>query len=480
LIRTACLIVAALSLCLCNCAVPLAPGYRVSNETRQVHFVAAGPTIQIRENYTLVNSGTSELNFIDLTLPAISSYGRTDLRAELDGHTTEFRKLAADLQSESPDEMQIAFTSPWKEREKHDLTIEYAFESPADSASKITLEGDDFHLGPRGAFVVLEPPKGLLAPSPTRPAKMDYTVEVPADFRILARGKLAGKKKAGSEIEYRYRLNAMDLPPFVVAGHYVESTPLGTNGAIFWTFEAANIDPAGARAITAAWNTLQKDFGTLGPNARTPHIVEVQNLREHISGGQTFAVVAFPGGALVNPSALAQGTGSDAFVEAVSHALAHNWFGEDVYPAADADLVLGEGLPEYAMLAIDEARGGQAARRRRIQRYLAAYEDAARQSPELTLAASRLSDPPAERRIALAKAPLFFAALEDECGSQAMQSALRQILTLLRGQEVGYPVLRSALEQASGKNLAATFRLWLDEKGIPGEFRARYGGGGGG
>jgi aminopeptidase N len=45
---------------------------------------------------------------------------------------------------------------------------------------------------------------------------------------------------------------------------------------------------------------------------------------------------------------------------------------------------------------------------------------------------------------------------------------------LLRGSEVGYDDLRAALEQSTGKNLAETFRIWLNEKGIPADFRDRY------
>jgi len=466
-------------LALCNCAVSLAPGYKITKETREIEFVSGPPAaIQIRDNYELLNYGTDALDYIDVTLPDPATYGRGETKAELDGHATEFRPLPADLQADHPDRLRIALASPWKPKEKRQVEIEFTLHAPEHPGAWMTLSDDNFHLEP-GAFAVLQPPNSILAPFPNRPGKMSYSVRVPGDFRVLARGRLDGKPRhAGNESEYRYALNSKDLGIFVVAGRYAESAPLGQTGAIFWTLQPTNIDLKGARAITDAWTTLQKDFGPLGrPGVVWPHIVEATDLREHISGGQTIAAAAFPGGALVNDSALEQGTGSDAFIEAVSHALAHNWFGQEIYPAPDADLVIGEGLPEYAMLAIDEAHGGEAARRRRIARYLNAYDNAVQQGPELTLAASRLSDPPAERRIALAKAPLFFAALEDECGSDAMQSGLKEMVTLMRGQSIGYPVLRSALEQASGKDLAATFRLWLDHKGIPEEFRQRYRGG---
>lgn len=308
---------------------------------------------------------------------------------------------------------------------------------------------------------------------------MYYSVTVPADFRVLARGTPAGRKQTASDVEYRYRLLSTDLAAFVVAGKYVESAPLGDSGPIFWTFQPVSIDPATVRSLLQSWNTLQTDFGPLDKNIRAPHIVEVAHLPEHISGGQGIAAIAFPGGALVSSSTLATGVQSNEFAEVVSHALAHNWFGDEIYAAPDATLGIGEGLPEYASIVTDQARGGEAARNQRIVQYLAAYDADVKNGTEETLAVARLTDPPAQRRIALEKAPLFFAALEDQCGAEAMQSALKEVVTLMRGEEVGYPAIRAALEEKSGKSLAATFRLWLNEKGIPQDFRDRYEGGGG-
>jgi aminopeptidase N len=44
----------------------------------------------------------------------------------------------------------------------------------------------------------------------------------------------------------------------------------------------------------------------------------------------------------------------------------------------------------------------------------------------------------------------------------------------MAGQEVDFEILRSAIEQTCGKDLAATFRVWLNSTGIPQDFRARY------
>lgn len=463
--------------------MPLAPGYRVVKESRTIQFVPGSPAaLQVESTYKLQNSGTTDLKFLDVTFPIASVYGRTDLHAQLDGHTANLAPLPVELQFDSPNDLRLSFDSDWKQKAGHELTIDYTLRVPPQTDSRITLSDQDFHLGSRGAFAVLEPPKHLLAPFPKRPDDMYYTVRVPKDFLVLARGTLDGKKANGGDIDHRYKLKADDLSIFVVAGRYVESKPAGDVGPVFWTLQPTNIDPAKARAIGDSWNTLQKDFGPLDKNIRQPHIVEVPNLPEHISGEIGVAAVAFPGGALVGSNVLASDLPTDEFVEVVSHALAHNWLGDEIYPAANASLVLGEGLPEYAMLVIDEERGGEAARRRRILRYLNAYgvamTTASEQDPthdrEETLAVATMNDPKVVRQIALAKALLFFAALEDECGEKQVRDGVKEAVALLRGQELTYPALRSALEDTSGKNLAPTFRLWLNQKGIPDDFLARY------
>jgi hypothetical protein len=177
---------------------------------------------------------------------------------------------------------------------------------------------------------------------------------------------------------------------------------------------------------------------------------------------------------LVNPAALALGINSDRFREITAHTLAHNWFGDEMYPSPDAALGMGEGLPEYATIVIDEALNGASARRDRIMKYLREYDEARKSAEEKPLGVTILNDAAEQRRIALAKAPLFFVALEDACGEAPMRSGLRQTLTLLRGQEASYDSLLSALEQSSGKNLGELFRIWLNGKGIPADFRDRY------
>jgi hypothetical protein len=102
------------------------------------------------------------------------------------------------------------------------------------------------------------------------------------------------------------------------------------------------------------------------------------------------------------------------------------------------------------------------------------YDDARKQAEEKPLASSFLSDSPEQRRIALAKAPLFYVALEDSYGEAPVRQGLRDLAELLKGEEAGYDDLRAALEHTTGKSMEDIFRVWLREKGIPEDFRAKY------
>lgn len=464
-------------LCAVSCEAPLAPGYRIVGESREVQFVAGGtPRLHVRGQFELQNIGNRDLAFLDANFPNGKVFGRQNLHVEMDGREIAPSSLPDEYQQEQPDALRIPFDPPWTRGEKAQLTIEYDLASPEDSGSRITLAANEFHLGSRGWFPVLQPPKHVFSPYPKRPAATAFTVLLPSDFLLLARGAPKGRKKDGGETEYRFLIVANDLPPFVVAGRYLESPPKsGAKATAFWTLEPLKDDPGYAVAqITQAWNTLDTDFGPLDRNIAAPHVVESPELREHLPGEPGPAAAPFPGGALVNPQALALGIGSDRFLEMVTHSLAHNWFGDQMYPAADAAIGMGEGLPEYATIVVDEARNGAGARRDRILKYIEEYDEAKKNADERPLRLVRLSDSLPVRRIALAKAPLFFIAIEDECGETPVRNSLRQMVALLRGQEASYDSLRSALEESTGKNLGELFRIWLNEKGIPAAFRDRY------
>jgi hypothetical protein len=464
-------------LCAAGCSVPLAPGYRIAKETRRVRFVPGQPpALAVRVDYTLVNSGNSELNFIDVQLPSEKDFGRSALRVDVNGQAVSPAPLPPLEQQAEPAVVRINFEKPWQRKQKRELSFKYTLRSPADYETGVTIEPAGFHLGLRGWVPQLRSPKHFLSPYPARPSRVDCTFRVPADFAILAGGARRKQKKIGDEIEYRYEVGPNDLEPFVVAGRYVQ-WPAQDAGAPakFWTVQPLNGNAAqAAQKVADVWQTFNTDFGQLDKRIRMPAVAESSAVPANVAGERGPAAASFPGGALVNPAALALGIDSDRFVQIVSEALARGWFDGAVEPSAEAEIGIGEGLPEYASIVADEARNGPLARRQQIYAYLRRYDRLARYADETPIAGTTFASPLAQRRIALAKAPLFYIELEDACGEAPVRAGLAHMLTSLRGQEVDYNVLRSVLEESTGRELGKIFRQWLHEKGIPENFRARY------
>ena len=467
------------SLCASACAVPLAPGYRILKQSREVTFVPGQPAeLRVRSLYSVENSGTADLSFMDVNFPAELSFGRTNLHVEVDGRAVEAANLPADEQHARPDALRIPLDPAWARKQKRQLSIEYTLRAPRDSGARITIGEGSFHLASRGWFPEPLPPKRVLAPYPNPPKTWAFTVRVPQDFAVLASGIPKGTRKAGDQSEYRFVLDS-GANAYVVAGKYSawpgerKESPVS-----FWTLATLKEDPpAGAQQIGSIWDTLQKDFGPLDKNVPAPHIVESAELRNRFSDDAAPAAVAFPGGVLVNPAAFALGTGSDEFLGVVSRALAREWFGESMFFSEAAEVGMGEGLPEYAGIVMEEARHGAEARRKRVVEYLQRFDEASKAATETPLSAITIADAAGPRRISLAKAPLFFAALEDACGEDSMHAGLKNLLASQRGREAGYADLRAALEGSCNRDFAPMFRLWLNSKGIPPDFRHRYQGG---
>jgi hypothetical protein len=186
------------------CTVPLAPGYSITKESREIQFVSgATPELQIRGHFTLVNSGSSQLQFIDVLVPDAKTFGVKNFRVRVDGRDVAAAPLPAELQPDHPGTLRIPLDPVWDRKQKRQLDVEYALGSPDDSGARITLGTKTFSLGFRGWFVVLQPPNHALAPFPTRPDRTLISIRVPSNFLLMARGTRNGKKNIGGEIEYR-------------------------------------------------------------------------------------------------------------------------------------------------------------------------------------------------------------------------------------------------------------------------------------
>jgi hypothetical protein len=461
------------------CTVPLAPDYQIIKQSCEVQFIpGASPAVRVHNTYSLQNSGTAPLTFIDAIFPDQKTHGRVNLKAEWDGRAVLPQNLPPEYQPGSPGAQRLVFESPWPTKEKRDLVVDYTFAAPADTSDEIAIAPENFHLGTRGWLPVFLPPNHILSSAPARPLKMTYSVRVPAGFVVLGRGVATGRKQEGGDTIHDFALNQQDLAPYVVAGLYTAS-PKGSKSAsaIFWTLQPLTPVPGSApNRIGAAWAVLQKNFGVLSKRSDPPYLVESFAPHPDATDESDSGFGTFPGGALITPAALASGIDSDAFAQNAYSELARTWFGDALRPAPAAVFALGRGLPSYAAVVINEASGGAGARDAQILKRLNDYDQARQKltAPEKAVAATTSDDSVGQRSLATAKAALLFIALEDANGEAPVRAGLAQAVQLLRGKEVSVNDVRAAIEYTTGKNLAEPFRIWLYNPGIPESFRTRY------
>jgi hypothetical protein len=480
---------------LCACAVPLGPGYGVRKESLEVrHLAGPPPRLVVHASYHLENSGNSELKFIDAVLPDERIFGLRDLRINVDGREVNASRPATDVASEeSRNIFRIPFHSGWPTKQKRTLDIEYALAPASPGGAEIAVEEESFHLSSFGWFPDLQTPKGLFAPGGGRADPTYVIFQVPEDFRLETNARPAGKRNHNGAVERQLR--GQDLGPFAVAGKYEEqevrsdrlSNATGekrvphegapNSSLSYWTLQPlvpTDAQSAGQRLL-AAWRTCIAIFGQPKGQAAPFRIVETPaNLLADSPNGDGPAVAPFAEGVLVNREGFALGVASEGFYELVVRGMAYTWFGGEVALPRDAQLTMGEGLADYASIIVAEANDGEPARRRRVAELLNQYDDARARVMEKPLRAISYSAPSEQRRIAAAKAPLFFIALEDEYGESAVRRGLADLVNYLRGQTIGWAELRSSLEAGTGKNLAEFFRTWFDNAGIPADFRRRY------
>jgi hypothetical protein len=462
-----------LALCLSSCVVSPAPNYRIDKAAVRIEFTPGqSHELRLSASYTLENYGISVLPFIDVMLPNDTRYRIKNLLVKVDGQTVNSAQGLEGSPDARTSKIRVPFDPGWNPRERRDLVIEYNFSAQDEAEKSGALAAASFYLTSPGWLPALQPPNHVLSSTPAIPEGTIYFVEVPGDFLVLASGKPRARKKDRRTVKYQFELRKDDLAPYVIAGRYVEtSSSRQKNSVTFWTFEPLKGDPARVeKQIASVSDILQKNFGPLAKNSSAVRIVESAGAASDVTSEPQ--AVPFPAGVLVSSQAMAAGIESPSFSKFISSALARSWFAN--ISGADSPIGISEGLPEYAEVVVDESLNGQTSRRDLISRFLQEYERALKEAVEKPLISATMQDPVEQRRIALAKAPLFFIALEDAYGEESVRRGLAEVLALLRGQNVGYPDIRAALETATKKDLTPMFRIWIYKTGIPDEFRQKY------
>ncbi len=455
--------------------MPLAPGYTVEQQQLDVRYVAGAPAhLRLRASYQLRNTGNRDLSSIDAALPGEQALGRQSLRVSVDG-----REVSIQPASRAGDRIvRIPFDPPWPQKHRRRLLLEYDLAPAPPNSSLVAVNDGSFHIREAAGFPALLPPKVFLAAGGERPKEIRLAIEVPADFRVIAAGREQGSRRLDGAVAYSFRSPREDFEPFVIAGRYQEQRVTAAGGAVlFWTFEplpAEQAQAAGAR-LAKTFEMYRATFGPFDKGESLARVIETPaRLGERFSAAAEAAGAAEPGVALLDRQTFALGVTSDAFLDLAEHQLAHTWFGLLIKPRPEAALVLGEGLCDYAVLIAAEARSGETERQRRTDILLRRYDEARAQAGERPLLAPASDFTPQQRDVAAYKAALFYVALEDQYGKEKVRRALAHLVSSLRFRQVADEELRAALEQETKQDLSNFFRVWLNQKDIPSDFRARY------
>jgi hypothetical protein len=450
-----------LTLLLAGCLAPFGPSYGIRSQTVRARYLPATSELAVEAGWRLRNTGSGPLDSNELRLPASPAAQAAGLEAKVNDAAAALAPLAGG----KPGSFVLGFDPPWPRNKDRDVALRYRLAlGPREAPGPAS-----FYLGFADWFPELAPPSARFSSGRARGGKVRLDIFVPPGFRVLSTGTLEGVEESAGGLEYRFMVRFRDGRPFLLVGHYTEQKLVEAGGdVILWTFQP--LPPAEAQAIAARLARIadiyRKDFGPLLRGTSPLWVAE--------SPGTGRVARAFPAGVLLDEWWFAQARTSPDYLS-VERAMAGAWFGHAVRPEPDATIVLGEGVREYAALLAEESIIDPSVRRSTLTAWLNRYDNARAHLREIPPAGISLSAASADQReLAVSKAALFFIALEDRCGAANVRRALAHLFQSLRGSAVGLAELRSALEQASGQDLAGFFRDWLEHVGIPATFRARY------
>ncbi len=449
--------------------------------------------IHVRISDELVNIGNSALSYLDVSLPAGNSVRIANLIFRVNGQQIE----PVTRNSDSPE--RVPFEKHWKPGDAHTIVFDYDLQPNPEGGAAVGASAQGFYIVDLAAFPHWQPPVGVFAKADVRASQETFEVSVPPGFLVLAPGK--EQVPAGTAAQLQFRVTPADFPPFVIAGRYRERVAATRNSSvIFWTFDPLDAAPAQQAADRLAVTSAEYErlFGPLyivprgkaavpwsvraveAPTPIPPLDAPVAELQPDPTAA--LSALSFPQGILLDQRAFERGISSEPVLELAEYELAQTWFGWRVQVSPAAQYLLRDGLARFAVLAAAEARDGEPARRRGIAALMATFDSYRAGAPAPASANAPRNFPivpiiprtPEERAAGGAKAALFFVALEELVGKQNFALALHTLVQDMAGKSAGEADLRSALEAASHRDLAAMFRSWLSSVDIPADFRARH------
>ena len=458
-----------------GCVHALGPGFHFNDRQSEIRVSPSEPgRIRFHIADQLQNDGNRTLHSLDVRLPAGPATGAQNLRLLIEGS-----QVSPERGSPEDVRMMVApFAPEWKMDDTRKVVTEWDV-VPGD-ARRVTMatSPQGFFVADSSVFPQWQTPSGPFARGGTAADKELLTVFAPPDFRILAPGKPLKPGRDGAQNVRRFVIYpGNDSAPYVVAGRYqVQSVDSRRGRVEFWLFHPVDRSQAQAAAdrLSFSMNAFADYFGGIPRHDPLLRVAESPvELPDEFGAESDPGGLSFPEGAMLDSRAFQQGWPSEASLQLAEYELARTWFGWRVRPRPEAQILMGRGVGLFGLVIAAETRG-QDQRRAMVASLMGLYDQARAEAPD-----KRLMEPPvgysrAERISTGYRGVLFMVALEDLCGYENLRSALRDIVHDRAASDTGYEELRSAVETASGKDLAEMFRQWLIQPGIPDDFRAKY------
>lgn len=307
---------------------------------------------------------------------------------------------------------------------------------------------------------------------PSAKATVNFTITAPARAVAVANGKLAGvTNDANSTRTWSFSEN-VPIPPYCM---------------IIAVGEFASLAPSDQPVTPVTYYVPQPDreFAVKGFGPTNPSLKYfTQTVAPYPYEKLAMIVGATRFGGMENSSAIVFTTTlfslrastqpvsktfdiREGIVSLVAHEIAHQWFGDSVTPSTWADLWLSEGFATYFAALFVKQVDGEEAFRRMMQEDAEAYFAYAKRSRK------PLHDRDTENLLDLLNANSYqkgawvLHMLRSQLGDDAFFKGIRKYYERHKNATATSDDLRTALEEASHKDLGVFFKQWVYGTGHP-------------
>ncbi|MBI5015201.1 MAG: M20/M25/M40 family metallo-hydrolase [Deltaproteobacteria bacterium] len=279
----------------------------------------------------------------------------------------------------------------------------------------------------------------------------DLDAQEPPGWRLVSQGARRRPEGEGGRGRVRWESPQPQDEIFLVGGPLTEYA--SSSGAVETLAFLRTPDPALARRYLEATDRYLRMYGALLGPYLYPKFALVENFWETGYGMPSFTllgekIIRFP----------------FLLTSSYPHEILHNWWGNGVF----VDYRTGnwsEGLTAYLSDHLFPEQKGEGAEYR--QSTLQKYADYAARSKDFPLTRFTARHSSATEAVGYGKALLFFHMLRRELGDPVFVDGLRRFYREERFRFARFDDLRRAFEAASGRDLRAEFRQWVERAGAP-------------